>query len=117
MKSGGVWSPINAFRQAVFVEAINVRPAIPMDGPLRLEIDFIFPRPKSCPANQVLKWTKPDTDNLLKASMDALTNARWWIDDGRVAKIQTCKRYPFDGEHIGAAINVTTLKDPAWRSA
>lgn len=116
-KSGAIWSEVTAFRQAVFVEAFDKRPAAPMDGPLRLEVDFIFPRPVSYPEVQFFKWTKPDSDNLLKPAMDSLTKARWWVDDGRVAEFQGRKRYPLPGDAVGCVITVTPLKDPAWRPA
>ena len=117
LKSGAVHSPISAFRQAGFVEAFDKRPAAPLDGPLRLEVDFICPRPASTPARQVLKWTKPDVDNLLKGAMDALKDARWCVDDGRFCEVQSRKRYPLSGEFVGAAITVVPLRDPAWKTS
>ena len=61
-------------------------------GPLRVDLTFYFPRPKShYRSNGELKPTaprwhivKPDRDNLDKAVLDALTNLGIWQDDKQV---------------------------------
>lgn len=80
-------------------------------GPVRLDIDFILPHPKShYRANGSLKpnapiWhvNKPDKTKLLRSTEDALTCVVWRDDsavvDGRVRK--------YYGECAGAKITVT----------
>ena len=75
----------------------------PLDGPVKLEVLFVMPRPKShfgtgrnaC----VLKssapaWpaVKPDTTKLLRAVEDAL-NGVIWRDDAQVVVQTACKVY------------------------
>ncbi len=95
--------------------AMQEAPPRPLDGPLELEVLFLFERPKSLPKGQALKWTKPDFDNLEKAVADALTRAGWWADDGRVARSSCEKRYAGPGQPAGAVITVTELADPGWK--
>jgi Holliday junction resolvase RusA-like endonuclease len=53
--------------------------------PVFLEVLFYFPRPKRLMNIAVKPHTsKPDSDNLLKAVMDAITNASVWKDDAQV---------------------------------
>ena len=80
--------------------------AIPIfSGPVALGIIFHMPRPlshyKSGKASNGLKESapvyhvaKPDSDNLAKAVMDALTNLGGiWHDDAQVAQLTVEKRY------------------------
>lgn len=110
----GVYSPKTLWFRIVRWEGAKVAPKKPLDGPLELEVTFIFPRLKKMPKGQVLKWTKPDADNLVKAVKDALTQAKWWVDDGRVAKSTQLKRYAAPGEATGCLIQVWPMEDPAW---
>lgn len=103
------WSPTSAWRELVYGRALESRPTVPFDGPLQLKTIFYFPRPESIKKSVVWKSTKPDLDNLLKAVMDALTQARWWKDDGRVARVVMEKRFVGDGEASGALIEVAAL--------
>jgi crossover junction endodeoxyribonuclease RusA len=66
-------------------------------GPVKLTVQFYLPMPKDmrnkypgfiCPHTK-----KPDTDNLLKAVMDALTNAGVWKDDAQVFCTEAKKYY------------------------
>jgi crossover junction endodeoxyribonuclease RusA len=73
----------------------------PWEGPLRVDLTFCFPRPKShFRANGELKpnaptWhtTKPDRDNSDKAVLDALTNLGIWHDDKQVCDGRIVKQY------------------------
>lgn len=111
----GMKSPKTGWYHAVLAEAIRRAPAAPLDGPVAVDAVFVFPRLKSVPARQVLKWTKADLDNLIKAVLDALVRARWIVDDGRVARSAEIKRYAVAGEAPGAIITLTPLEDPAYR--
>lgn len=86
----------------------------PFDGPLKVEIKFVFPRPASARKAQHYKVSKPDVDKLARAVMDALTLARVIVDDSRVAYLR-CWKELADAEGrvaIGAAVRITEM-DPA----
>ena len=74
-------------------------------GPLRLEVEFYLPRPKAR-KNDDYVAVKPDIDNLLKSTMDALSDAGVWHDDAQVAAIVSTKRYESANQAIGAIIRL-----------
>jgi len=88
-------------------------PMPPLQGPLRVSIEFIFPRPKShFRSNGDLKlnathWhiSRPDVENLKKAVFDALTTIGMWGDD-----CQIC-------EDPGRKVYFTPSSDNRWGSA
>ena len=101
-------SPKSDWAQIVYGAALATRPSKPLDAPLRVFLDFIFPRPQ---AAKKLAWkaTRPDSDNVAKAVMDALGQAQWWVDDARICDLRVTKRYPQDGEFPGVMIRVELL--------
>ena len=62
------------------------RPAVPLEGPLRLYCKWIWPG-----KTEAYKPTKPDTDNLQKALKDAMTKGGFWGDDCQVAS-EICEK-------------------------
>lgn len=113
-RNGGFYSPHKrgVWYQSVVWYARASRPSEPLDGPLSLDVEFIFPRPKDLKKSQVLKWTKPDLDNASKAVWDALTEAGWWVDDARVSEATSRKRYVTGTERPGAVIVLRKLETP-----
>jgi Holliday junction resolvase RusA-like endonuclease len=76
---------------------------------VRLRVNFFMSRPKSMKAGtieNVPHVKKPDLDNLLKAVMDAMTEARVWKDDALVYETEAKKWYARD--KTGAQIIVET---------
>jgi Holliday junction resolvase RusA-like endonuclease len=61
-------------------------------GPISLTTKWLHPADKKHPAG-TWKITKPDTDNLVKAFKDSLTDMGFWGDDSWVADEHTCKVY------------------------
>ena len=112
-RNGGYYSPHRqgAWYQTIVWAARCNRPDTPLDGPLALDLEIIFPRPKVLKKNQVLKWTKPDLDNASKSIWDALTEAGWWVDDARVSTATARKRYAAVGEAPGVVIGLREIKD------
>ena len=103
-----VYNPSTAdeWKQAIVDAARNM--GEPFLGPVSLEIRFDMPRPKSMRGTDQKPHTvKPDIDNLVKAVMDALTTAIWWIDDSQVWRISTSKQYAAKGEPSGVLIRAT----------
>lgn len=76
----------------------------PMTAPLAVTITFVMERPRTHygtgkNANAIKKsapkWPAkmPDIDKLLRAILDACTDAQVWRDDGQVVWLQAAKRY------------------------
>jgi hypothetical protein len=58
--------------------------------PIRIEVRFFFPRPKSVKALD--KTTKPDLDKLIRSALDALTGIAF-DDDSQVTEVHACKLF------------------------
>ena len=89
----------------------------PADVPIRCDLTFYLPRPKSHFGSgknaQMLKKSaptrptgKPDRDNLDKAVCDAITAAGVWVDDSQVTSGTIRKRYCLEGQ-TGCQIYIT----------
>lgn len=110
-------------------------PFPPLSGPLRVDIEFRMPRPKShykaqstaarlAGAPLLLKkpaphWhtSKPDCDNASKAVLDALTTLGFWVDDSQVCihnviKIYTHEHDLYGSTKPGATITIRALAIP-----
>jgi Holliday junction resolvase RusA-like endonuclease len=72
---------------------------------LQLYVEFYLPRPQAH-KNDDYVVVKPDLDNLLKSTMDALSNAGVWHDDAQVAAVVMSKRYESANQAIGAIIRL-----------
>lgn len=59
-------------------------PAVPLGGPVRLVVKWLFPAQGRHPDGS-WKTSKPDTDNLDKALKDEMTRLHFWQDDAQVA--------------------------------
>lgn len=89
------------WKSCVATAAKEFIPTEPLSVPLRVTLVFYMPRPKShFRTNGTLKdsapiWftSKPDTDNLSKAVLDALTILGMWRDDSLVVKSTVVKAY------------------------
>lgn len=92
-------------------------PERPLEGALRVDLEFYFARPKShfrkdgglrstAPINHI---SRPDIDNLRKLVMDAL-NGVFWIDDSQVCMCTT-----FKGYDVAPRVSVTICELTDWR--
>jgi crossover junction endodeoxyribonuclease RusA len=72
----------------------------PVSGGVKVEIDFIFNRPKS--AQRAFPTVAPDLDKLIRAVLDGLTGVAY-EDDSQVILIQATKTY---GQNVGAWISI-----------
>lgn len=81
--------PVEAFKATVRMAAHStLGPFVPLDGPLSVDIVFVFPRPKNRiwktkPMPRERHTKKPDRDNCDKGVLDALSGLLW-IDDCQV---------------------------------
>lgn len=91
--------------QAVWWFALEVAPASPWTGPVRVEVEFILPRPGRLGKRRfaVVHAHRPDLDKLTRSVLDALTGLLWQ-DDGQVAALDVRKRYADPGEAPGARV-------------
>lgn len=91
----------------------------PLDGPIRLTVEFLMPRPKSHygtgkragelkPTAPVWHTTAPDATKLLRSTEDAITDSGLWADDSRVCIQKVYKRYAVGDERPGANITITS---------
>lgn len=94
-----------------------------LDGPLMMECEFLFDRPKShyAASGQVKTshlLTRPgrgkyggDIDNLVKIVQDALNTVAYG-DDSQIAELRAVKRYAGPSEVCETRVTVTTLTEP-----
>ena len=91
----------------------EARPDKPIDEPFIISMVFISPRPasmltKKYPAHRLPKATTPDTDNLIKLTVDALNKDNWFTDDQRAVGMIAYKLYAAKGEDPSVSIMVLT---------
>lgn len=103
--------PVHAWRQDVRTVAVPLRPKVPLEAPVHVELAFVFARPAGhYRTNGQVKprapWehgSKPDADNLAKALLDELTNVGYWKGDECVTKLTVTKLW---GEPRDAGVRV-----------
>jgi len=94
----------------------------PWDGPVGMTVTYWFVRPRSHyrtgrfadqlkPTAPKYHARFPDLDKLLRATMDALTNARVWVDDNRVSVTFPVKRWAAPNDPPGADITVWGIEE------
>lgn len=82
----------------------------PIDGPVRVVVDFVQPRRASAPKRSTPPHTrKPDGDKLTRCVWDALTHVVF-VDDAQVVAWGGSKREAEIGEVPGARIKVERLR-------
>jgi crossover junction endodeoxyribonuclease RusA len=108
--SGHVYNPKSADAWKEIIKAnflIYRRP--PITEPVHLRVSFFLPKPRAlkiAEARNTPHVKKPDVDNLMKATMDAMTEAGVWKDDALVFAIEASKWYA--RKKTGAQIIVET---------
>ena len=105
--------PIAAFKASVRLAASCAFSGGALDGPLRVDCLFLFPRPKSLMFKKrdmprVRHVKKPDTDNILKAGCDSL-NGLVWRDDCQVCEMVGTKWIAAGDEQPHFLVRVTAL--------
>lgn len=120
---------VGAWRQDVLYavqQAVTSTPGFPLQGPVRLEIGFVMPRPKGhyrvtkknpVPVlrDDAPTWntSAPDTTKLTRAVEDALKGVAW-RDDAQVCSQECTKRY---GEKCGAWLRISAITETAAPAA
>ena len=123
-RHAGVYDPGTAddWKAAVHIATLQAlarhgNPARPLFGAVRVDLEFVFARPKSHlrsngdikPTAPIWHTAKPDRDNLDKAVLDTLTKLQVWPDDSHVCQGSITKRYAASGEASGCMIKITPL--------
>lgn len=72
----------------------------PVAGGVKLQLDFIFLKPKS--THRAFPWVKPDIDKLCRAVLDGLTGVAY-EDDCQVILLQATKTY---GQREGVWVTI-----------
>lgn len=119
-KHAGVYDPgtANDWKLQVQICGKAFIPATPLQGPLRVDLTFYFPRPKGHyrsgkhshelrPDAPTYHISKPDRDNSDKAVMDQMTTMRFWEDDSQACDGRIQKLYA--NEAPGCQITVTQI--------
>ena len=113
---------VGQWRNDVMAAAAAAYRGAPITGPVRLEIMFLFPRPKSHFGTgrnvDKLKASAPvhyisrahgDTSKLIRSTEDAISASSGYPvieDDSQVVTLSVHKRYVTDAEGCGAIIRV-----------
>lgn len=104
---------VKNFKRILRSLAVNQYARPPLIGPLSVSLTFYRPVQRSISkaererrlSNQSKPVVKPDTDNYIKSTLDAL-NGVLWHDDAQIVKITGEKRYSENGKIV---ITVTQL--------
>lgn len=80
------------WKQSVTFEAsVAMAATKPIADPVTVSVLFYLPRPKTAPRSVLEPAKKPDIDKLVRAILDALTDAGVWIDDSQVVSVAARK--------------------------
>lgn len=80
----------------------------PMQGPVRVVLRFLLPRPKSHKDTSTpIGKRSGDLDKLVRAVFDALTDAEVWIDDSQVTSLVATKVYVPESQQ-GVGLDIRT---------
>lgn len=94
------------WRTVVAWHAAQVFTGAPLDGPMRVQLEFVMPRPAGCPKRSTPPAIKrPDADKLARAVFDALSGVVW-RDDSQAVDLHVVKRLAELNEQPGARIRV-----------
>lgn len=105
--------PIVAFKATVRLAAERAYQGPPLAGPLDMTLGFVMPRPaslvwKTRPMPRAWHGKKPDVDNLVKSTLDALRGLLF-VDDGQVARLWLSKVIAAGGESPRVLVTLKTL--------
>jgi crossover junction endodeoxyribonuclease RusA len=101
---------LNAWRDTIAQQIATQTPHRLIEAPIRLQLVFTLPRPKSVSiGRRAVPTTKPDLDKLTRAVMDAISLERYCQiikDDSLVTDLHAAKRYA-DHTPPGVTIMIT----------
>lgn len=89
----------------------GVKPTLPFEGRVILDLRFNFTKPKSTPKKVTSHLKRPDYDNLAKGVTDALQNLGLFKDDSQITDCTVRKRFATQDHPEGVEIEVTAWQD------
>lgn len=100
----------DAFKASVALAFQSAYQGPPLDGPVRVQMEFLMPRPKAMiwktrPMDTEPHAKRPDIDNLIKAAGDSLLGLAW-IDDCQICELAASKRIAAGDEQPGVFIEI-----------
>jgi Holliday junction resolvase RusA-like endonuclease len=101
---------VNAFKATVRMVAASVYKGAPLEGPLRMEIVLVFPRPRKLiwkvrPMPRQWHTIAPDSDNVAKAVKDSLSKLTF-RDDSQICDLIVKKFIAAGDEQPHAKITI-----------
>jgi Holliday junction resolvase RusA-like endonuclease len=107
---------VKAAKSDLFAALFPYRPEQPLEGPLSVRINWVYPFLKKHYGKRFLKAdffdghpcdTRPDVDNLIKGLFDVMTRCGFWRDDSQVAELYFAKCY---GHCVGIWVEIEEVK-------
>ena len=86
-------------------------PPEPFEGALELRVNFYYPVKKPHKQGEP-KTTRPDTDNMIKALKDVMTDLGFWKDDAQIVVEHVTKSY---SDPSGVQIKIIRITEDLWR--
>ncbi len=124
MVRGRIFTPAKTKRaeNAFAAQARRFAPPQPLGGSVAIRIDYFFPIPPSWPKwkreaaiEGLLRHTsKPDLDNLIKLTKDAMTQAGFWKDDAQVDVCRCSKSYALQPRTM---VHLVPIAQPQLKAA
>lgn len=107
--------------QTFAARCMEFRPAVPLEGPLVVEINFIFSIPRGWPAWKIdaairgafHHVSKPDCDNAAKLCLDAMCGV-FFVDDRQIVSLAVTKTY---GAVPRTVVRIESLQQAERKSA
>ena len=101
---GGYYDPSSKDKKNIMLQIAKFKPKQPLKGDIMLKLVFTIPRPKNHyrtgKYSHLLKdnmpeyvSARPDLDNLVKLISDVLENAKFYINDSQICRLQAEKVY------------------------
>ena len=103
-----------AWKASIALGCADGMPDKPLWGPVRVDMAFHMPRPKRLmrakdPEGPIPHTQKPDFDNLVKGTLDALKTIGWFRDDAQVCQSLISKQYHGKAQVPGCFIEIEEM--------
>jgi Holliday junction resolvase RusA-like endonuclease len=100
-------SPVSDYKATLRMAAQQAYKGPPLEGPLSMTIIFYFASKRK---QAIVKTTKPDLDNLVKSTLDAM-NGLTFKDDSQVCKMHVEKWH--SGSHEQPRVEIVISEVPS----